>query len=268
MGDKPDHDHTTPCPSYATCLYQRLLRLMRPPPPPFGLHPELALRGLHRGRIGLANIANTTWDASLHVSAGTLSDSDNVHYQIATRPSLGSSPPGPPRSKPTSATPPPPCAITAVGTSSALHRGGFYLHPTPSSSALLQPATSCPQTMLINKGVNDRSRDLVLGPADQPASQLRYNGPSPLNCAAVAIPSMLPPRSSILYSCTHSPDKRRWPPNPRTPSRPAQGSNPPAQYAISRTAEPFPSTLRQTSSHTPSPKHGRTGSNHRCDPLA
>ena len=267
MGDKPDHDHTTPCPSSATCLYQRPIRLMRLPPP-FGLRPELALRGLHRGRIGPANIAKTTWDASLHVSAGTLPDSDNVHHQTATRPSLGSSPPG--------ATP---LETNLRDTTATLRNrrrrhlfrtppGRLFLHPTPSSSALLQPATSCPQTMLINKGVNDRSRDLVLGPADQPASQLRYNGPSPLNCAAVAIPSMLPPRSSILYSCTHSPDKRPWPPNPRTPSRPAQGSNPLAQWAISRTAEPFPSTLRQTSSNTPSPKHGRTGSNHRCDPLA
>ena len=46
----------------------------------------------------------------------------------------------------------------------------------------------------------------------------------------------------------HSPDTRRWPPNPRTPSRPAQGSNPPAQCEISRTAEPFPPTLRRPSS--------------------
>ena len=38
----------------------------------------------------------------------------------------------------------------------------------------------------------------------RPPSPLRYDGPSPLNrdYAAVAIPSMLPPRSSILYSCT------------------------------------------------------------------
>ena len=143
--------------------------------------------------------------------------------------------------------------------------GRLFLHPTPSSSALLQPATSCPQTMLINKGVNDRSRDLVLGPAGQtrvppllsattaPARSTVTTLLSPYQqCFCLGVQSYTP--------APHSPDTRRWPPNPRTPSRPAQGSNPLAQCAISRTAEPFPPTLRRPSSNTSSPKHGRTGS--------
>ena len=53
--------------------------------------------------------------------------------------------------------------------------------------------------------MNDRSRDLVLGPAGQtsvPPLLSATTSPARSNYAAVAIPSMLPPRSSILYSCT------------------------------------------------------------------
>ena len=134
MGGKPDHDHTTALPFVCDMSLSAADTPHATPPPPFGLRPELALRGLHRGRIGPTNIAKTTWDASLHVSAGTLPDSDNVHYPIATRP---------------------------------------------------------PQSMLINKGVNDRSRDLVLGPAGQTSVP-------PLLSATTS-----PARSTTLLSPNH-----------------------------------------------------------------
>ena len=207
MGGKPDHDHTTALPFVCDMSLSAAdtPHAAPPPPSPSAFVPSSLYAAFIAGESALQtspkqrgtppstslpapSLTQTTCTANRHEAlAGVLPPPGTT--PLETNPRDATATLRNRRRRHLFSTPP----------------GRLFLHPTPSSSALLQPATSCPQSTLINKSVNDRSRDLVLGPAGQtsvPPLLSATTSPARSNYAAVAIPSMLPPRSSILYSCT------------------------------------------------------------------
>jgi hypothetical protein len=168
MGGKPDHDHTTALPFVCDMsLSAADTPHATPPPPPSVFVPSSPYAAFIAGESALQTSPKQRGTPpSTSLPAPSLTQT-TCTTKSPRGPRWGPPPPGttPLETNPRDAT-----ATLRNRRRRHLFRtppGRLFLHPTPSSSALPQPATSCPQSMLINKGVNDRSRDLVLGPAGQ-----------------------------------------------------------------------------------------------------